>query len=62
MKKTALERELKTLLRRVALIQSVAAGRVEFRSITVHRKKRSWTVHARQRSYIRRIAPTGWKP
>ena len=62
MLKNPLERELKTLLRRVALIQGAAAGKLELRKITVHRKKKSWMVHARQQSYVRHIAPAGWKP
>jgi hypothetical protein len=60
--KTALERELKTLLRRVSLIQGAQSGRVELRKITVHRKKKSWMVHARMLTYFRHIAPAGWKP
>lgn len=60
--KTALERELKTLLRRVTLIQGAQAGRLELRKITVHRKKTQWMVHARQKTYYRYIAPAGWKP
>ncbi len=58
----ALDRELKTLTRRVALIQGARAGKLELRKITVHRKKKSWTVHARQQTYFRYIAPIGWKP
>lgn len=57
-----LERELKTLLRRVALIQGARAGKLELRKITVNRKKTSWTVHARTKTYFRYIAPAGWKP
>lgn len=57
-----LDKELKTLLRRVALIQGVRAGKLELRSITVHRKVMTWTVRAKQRTFLRRIAPTGWKP
>ncbi len=60
--KTALERELKTLLRRVSLIQGAQAGKVELRKITVNRKKKTWTVHARTNTYFRYIAPVGWKP
>jgi hypothetical protein len=57
-----LERELKTLMRRVQLIQGARAGKLELRKITVNRKKTSWTVHARTKTYYRYIAPTGWKP
>lgn len=60
--KTALEKELKTLLRRVSLIQGAQSGKLELRKITVHRKKKSWTVHARTNTYVRYIAPAGWKP
>lgn len=60
--KTALERELKTLLRRVTLIQGAQTGKLEMRKITVHRKKKSWMVHAHQQTYYRYIAPAGWKP
>jgi len=61
-KEDQLDKELKTLLRRVSLIQGVRAGKVELRTITVNRKVMTWTVRAKQRSYVRRIAPTGWKP
>jgi hypothetical protein len=61
-KEKGLESELKTLLRRVALIQGVRAGKLELRVITVNRKKTSWVVRAKVRSYTRRIAPAGWKP
>lgn len=60
--KSALERELKTLLRRVSLLQEAQTGKVELRKITVHRKKKTWTVHARTNTYVRYIAPAGWKP
>jgi hypothetical protein len=60
--KNAVERELKTLLRRVSLLQGAQSGKVELRKITVVRKKSSWTVHARQKTYFRYIAPAGWKP
>lgn len=60
--KNALERELKTLTRRIALIQGANAGKLELRKITVHRKKKSWMVHARTQTYARYIAPAGWKP
>lgn len=57
-----LAKELKTLMRRVALIQGARAGKVELRTITVNRKVMTWTVKAKQRTFTRRIAPTGWKP
>ncbi len=60
--KTALEKELKRLVRRVSLIQGAQTGKVELRKITVNRKKKSWTVHARVNTYVRYIAPVGWKP
>jgi hypothetical protein len=62
MSKSALERELKTLLRRVALIQGAHSGKLELRKITVHRKKKSWMVHAHANTYVRYIAPAGWRP
>ncbi len=62
MSKPALERELKTLLRRVALIQGATSGKLELRKIIVHRKKKSWTVNAHTNTYVRYIAPAGWKP
>ena len=58
----ALDRELKTLTRRIALIQGARAGKLEMRKITVHRKKKSWMVHAHSNTYVRYIAPAGWKP
>lgn len=60
--KNTIERELKTLLRRVSLLQGARDNKLELRKITVHRKKKSWMVNARTMTYIRYIAPTGWKP
>lgn len=57
-----LERELKTLLRRVVLLQGASSGEIELRVIKVHRKQKTWTVNAKQMTYERRIAPAGWKP
>jgi len=60
--KDQLDKELKTLLRRVALIQGATRGNLQLRKVTVHRKKKSWMVHARTPTYVRYIAPAGWKP
>lgn len=62
MKKTnAIDAELRQLLRRIKLLQGVAAGELKLRPITVHRKKKTWMVTARQMTYVRHIAPAGWK-
>jgi hypothetical protein len=56
------EDELARVLRRAELLRGALDGAVEMREVTVVRKVMTWTVNAKQKSYVRRIAPAGWKP
>lgn len=57
----AIAGELKRAARRFRLLTEADAGKVEMQKVTVHRKKMTWTVRAKHRTYTRLIAPTGWK-
>lgn len=57
-----LESELAKLHRRERLLTQVRSGDVKLKRVLVTRKKKSWTVHARVKSYYREIAPAGWRP
>lgn len=61
MKQREFDTEIKRLERRLRLLLAVDTGKVNMRKITVHRHKMRWEVHAKSRTYVRYIAPKGWK-
>lgn len=55
------EREMRRVLRRYNLLQDVRTGNVQLTRVVVTRKTMTWTVRAKARTYVRYIAPKGWK-
>lgn len=60
MSQAEFEQEMRRLLRRYQLLTAVRSGDVKLKRIVVHRKKMTWTVRAKRRTYERYVAPAGW--